>query len=434
MEKQDQCRLIVECCIPLNLHYWQNIRTFLPDITDHDIENTGLNIKMMQPAFRGKNPNGFTLRRDVADKINEQKNKGIRLRCPEAGVPSDVIPCVVSRAGTAGYTPVISGDYQGAFVFNNHHYIPLKSGVMSRMIWDSVYRGFRTLTLAEEQAGLEPEEAPLYRYDKGEYTEMELQLCHSKRVARSPVNILTGCFAPKQTQNHRPPPDDWTGKPEKKYVLHIGVTGSESPETFEAYACSVKNKLNIPDVNLFSEKEIDVNYVETQRRNKMKWEEKHPGKTWSPPPRPASFYQAPEATSLSHLDKTSRLYVVAHGASTGTGPQEWDSSTGTFDMYTPERLATRLYSYGLREVGVLRIDACYTGQGNYLARLKTALDNKGIKVGYLSAPTGAVTTTNFLKTRFVFSFNDDAWRIIRGNENVSFDGTKYTPGAVSGTV
>lgn len=71
-----------------------------------------------------------------------------------------------------------------------------------------------------------------------------------------------------------------------------------------------------------------------------------------------------------------------------------EPKVGLLQHFSPKQLAEKLQSYGLKEVGVLRLDSCNVGDGDYLVRLKKELDLLNIKVGYLSAPNGYLQATH----------------------------------------
>jgi hypothetical protein len=79
-------------------------------------------------------------------------------------------------------------------------------------------------------------------------------------------------------------------------------------------------------------------------------------------------------SDIQHLHQ--RLDIHSHGTEFATG------------QLSAEQLAEKLHHYGVRRVGVLKIQACDVGKGDYLERLRGALHALGIEVGYLCAPTG----------------------------------------------
>lgn len=114
---------------------------------------------------------------------------------------------------------------------------------------------------------------------------------------------------------------------------------------------------------------------------------------------------------------------------------------------SPEVLAQKLYDAGLREVGVLKLQACHVGTADYLPRLKRAMDERDMLVGYLSGFAGEVIphtkvlnlfgkSLNFRHTLTRKTVHDGAgdggylaegsgMRVIKGNVDVGFKGTRY---------
>jgi hypothetical protein len=128
-----------------------------------------------------------------------------------------------------------------------------------------------------------------------------------------------------------------------------------------------------------------------------------------PPKTFGSAAQPGDNGSLSALTLEHRLDVhVAHGAT------------------TPDQLAQRLHTAGLRRVGVLKLQGEGLGAGAWLSDLKTALVAQGVQVGYLSAPTGKVRRLPVVN-RAVVSKGDEAvgLQVLKGNAEVTFAGTRY---------
>ncbi|AST28657.1 type III effector protein [Ralstonia pseudosolanacearum] len=134
---------------------------------------------------------------------------------------------------------------------------------------------------------------------------------------------------------------------------------------------------------------------------------------------------------LQRLTLESRLDIHAHG------------NDSYVEDLTAAELAAKLHDAGLEEVGVLKIQACDVGKGHYLQALLEHLASRGVKVGYLCGPKGALTDTrtvenlgggeqyvkkdvSFLPGKYVgwlpetFGLN-----VIKGNVDVAFGGTRY---------
>lgn len=145
--------------------------------------------------------------------------------------------------------------------------------------------------------------------------------------------------------------------------------------------------------------------------------------------------------SLAKLRLDSRLTLLAH------------ANEDFFDIYTPESLATKLHEAGLKEAGILKLEGCNVGKGDYLEKLKYELNRLGIKVGYLSGPKSShANTEKVIKTPFgrkafdvvfllklidpllwpyLFTSNVTGvlpgthLKIVKGNADITFPGTHY---------
>jgi hypothetical protein len=112
-------------------------------------------------------------------------------------------------------------------------------------------------------------------------------------------------------------------------------------------------------------------------------------------------------------------------------------------------LAQALQAGGLRQVGVLKLQGCSVGRGDYLHRLSGELQSRGIDFGYLSAYTTDVQRT-YVTTRIggaelnlhlgwlICSGPTRAAgtglaapdvRVVQGTAPVAFAGTRYVPSA-----
>jgi hypothetical protein len=133
---------------------------------------------------------------------------------------------------------------------------------------------------------------------------------------------------------------------------------------------------------------------------------------------------------LSRLTLASRLDLIGHGSRT------------CFERKSASTLATDLYSFGLRRVGVIKLQSCDGGLGNYLEHFLQNLNALGIQVGYLSAMKGAASDARKVinisgKDRVVKPFLHGppksvgsmpeyfGIRTIKGNASTRFSGTRY---------
>lgn len=192
---------------------------------------------------------------------------------------------------------------------------------------------------------------------------------------------------------------NWTTNPARHYILQLGDTGGHRWKLLESYIWSSIKKRGMPEGNLFCE------------FSKI---------------RPTSFSNHPENSSFSALTINERLDIVIHGSI--YGPSDCGDDIYLPTNYTAHAVAQRLLSYGLKEIGVLRLDSCHVGAGAYLHQLKQALTGVGIKFGYLCAPNGYLQAYHmpFSGVRPVYRLKFwEPWHVIKGNVDVRFLGTKY---------
>ncbi|OXJ36646.1 hypothetical protein CFB82_11685 [Burkholderia sp. HI2714] len=131
--------------------------------------------------------------------------------------------------------------------------------------------------------------------------------------------------------------------------------------------------------------------------------------------------------SLSSLSLQSRLTLEGHG------------STESFEDYSAADLARYLDHRGLREVGVLKLKSCLTGKCGYMENLVGELDKRSIKVGYVSGYASTISDMRYHvgdveRGSFVtllwqeghpFQSASFSQRVIKGNVDVAFPGTRY---------
>ena len=190
-------------------------------------------------------------------------------------------------------------------------------------------------------------------------------------------------------------------KPEQRFVLAIG---GDDPKI-----------LNSAQVKAFDRQVPDGNRFRAEARGE--------------------FGQQLGAASLERLDLSSRLDISAHGNNDAVVP----------DQESAAQLARRLHDSGLREVGVLKIEASKIGERDYLDKLKAELDALGVKVGYLSAPKDFFANfktyergTNGRERVFkeipllpgkaiggAFSPETFGLKVLKGNVDIAFPGTRY---------
>ncbi|WGK60086.1 hypothetical protein [Pantoea sp. SS70] len=206
--------------------------------------------------------------------------------------------------------------------------------------------------------------------------------------------------------------NDWTNNPTKHYIVQIGEYGGANPKFFDMYARSTIRKRKLPQENLFGE--MVRNYEST-------------------------IFNSPEKNSLMHLNSLSRLDVVIHGYRNfpidvrvvnriNDEGKNVKARKGT--LIPASVMAEKLVAMGLRQVGVLRLDSCNVGTGEYLYELRYALRALGVNVGYLAAPNGYLGVYHHplttLRPVYHWKFWDKHWTVIKGNLSVEFFGTRYT--------
>ncbi|ATF91862.1 hypothetical protein CO704_07055 [Cedecea neteri] len=116
---------------------------------------------------------------------------------------------------------------------------------------------------------------------------------------------------------------------------------------------------------------------------------------------------------LQSVTENDRIDIFAH------------ASEHMLGHYSPEALADDLKKMSLRRVGVIKFQACYIGKGNWLERARDIFISKGISFAYMTGPTNRVVWNNpFIK--YVEGDRDQAYKVVKGNINKQFPGTRYT--------
>jgi hypothetical protein len=135
-------------------------------------------------------------------------------------------------------------------------------------------------------------------------------------------------------------------------------------------------------------------------------------------------------TPLSSLTIRDRIDLHGHG------------STESFENFTPSALAEFLINKGLTNIGVIKIQSCDAGKKNFLIDLKNHLIYDGVNVGYLSGPKSGLSDMRFNLNFRGHSFNilpifyapkkivgflpeKFNLRVVKGNADISFSGTRY---------
>ncbi|AYR24567.1 hypothetical protein RC54_12360 [Herbaspirillum rubrisubalbicans] len=140
--------------------------------------------------------------------------------------------------------------------------------------------------------------------------------------------------------------------------------------------------------------------------------------------------------SLGRLDRTCRLDLHGHGDMFG------------FEGDGPFILACKLKRAGLKEVGVIKLQSCRNGKGDFLKEFLEALSQLGIKVGYVSAPVADLLENRsvakiagreftyqalfYMPSKLIrkkyglFIPETFGLKVVKGNIDVRFPGTRYS--------
>ncbi|KOC91100.1 hypothetical protein [Winslowiella iniecta] len=221
-------------------------------------------------------------------------------------------------------------------------------------------------------------------------------------ISVTPQRVTASTLPDKVLDEHFEIPDSVSPHLGNRYILQVGETGKKKWRAFEGYAKSSITQHNIPRSNIYGE--LGTN-------------------------RPNSFLQRPDSTTFSGLTMNDRLDVPVHGSILAPSSSKVKGIQGaeTFVYYSPEALAKKLYSYGLRQVGILRLESCNVGSGDYVTAFKKELDKLGIKVGYLAAPNGYLTASNlpYLHIRPIWQLDfKHPWKVIEVDSTVNLPGKK----------
>ncbi|PHM45350.1 hypothetical protein Xmau_01000 [Xenorhabdus mauleonii] len=120
---------------------------------------------------------------------------------------------------------------------------------------------------------------------------------------------------------------------------------------------------------------------------------------------------------LQSVTENDRIDIFAHSS-------EW-SLGRTYCQGNLDSLADDLKRMSLRRVGVIKFQACYIGRGNWLEQARDTFIRKGINFAYMAGPTDRVVWNNpFVK--YVQGDSHQAYKVVKGNINKTFPGTRYT--------
>ena len=225
------------------------------------------------------------------------------------------------------------------------------------------------------------------------------------------------------TERHAAAPDTLSYpkfKPENRFLL---ISQSDNDKTRSSILMRDYN--HIPNDHAFF---IDTPYKHPLNKNAKpvpKWHQK-----------PANLTDKKNPLPLAAVRIQDRLDIHGHGNEYG------------YEHLEPEELAEKLHSSGLKNVGVIKFDSCLIGASDYLEKFGKALHEKNIKFGYIAGSTkvrrrNRVPINIFGKTMLwgpiplgpkrESVLNDkpfgtswkDYMRIVPGNQNIVFRGTRY---------
>ncbi|MEL4073480.1 hypothetical protein WKW50_25650 [Ochrobactrum sp. GPK 3] len=136
--------------------------------------------------------------------------------------------------------------------------------------------------------------------------------------------------------------------------------------------------------------------------------------------------------TLSNLEANDKLILIGHAGRGGFLGQHYRGREMQATSQ-PAYIVTKLHSLGLRNVGVIKFHACFTGNGNFLYDIRASLITSGINFSYLCGPKGNYNYYPFTK-RFVSNKWKNIvsipkirnqYKIIEGNVSKNFAGTHY---------
>ncbi|MBC8954546.1 hypothetical protein [Xenorhabdus sp. PB62.4] len=118
---------------------------------------------------------------------------------------------------------------------------------------------------------------------------------------------------------------------------------------------------------------------------------------------------------LQWVTENDRVDIFAHSSESSLGSR----------YNSPEDLANDLKRMSLRRVGVVKFQACYIGRGNWLEKARNVFISKGIDFAYMAGPTDRVVWNN-PSIKYVQGDRRQAYKVVKGNIDKQFPGTRYT--------
>ncbi|MEL4073307.1 hypothetical protein WKW50_24565 [Ochrobactrum sp. GPK 3] len=143
------------------------------------------------------------------------------------------------------------------------------------------------------------------------------------------------------------------------------------------------------------------------------------------------FFDEDIATDcLSKLTCNDKLVLIGEGGPFGFKGQSYRLAELDGPQYL--YIAKKLYILGLRNIGVIQLNASFTGYGRFIHDLKEGLKIFGINFSYLCGPTASYNysengkgfvTVKLANVLTVPKINQ--YTILKGNVSKSFAGTRY---------
>jgi hypothetical protein len=140
---------------------------------------------------------------------------------------------------------------------------------------------------------------------------------------------------------------------------------------------------------------------------------------------PVSILSEPNSpqmkTLLSDLTVSDKLIIVSHADENG------------LVSITQKMLVERLIQHGLKEVGVIKFHSCELGKKYWLHNFADRLKTKGVSFAWVSGPVGSYIYWPFHRwagiedaSTFRKQMQTGKYRIVKGNINKIFQGSRYT--------
>lgn len=128
-----------------------------------------------------------------------------------------------------------------------------------------------------------------------------------------------------------------------------------------------------------------------------------------------SEYLLAKGIDYSLVDENDRMDVFAHG-----------DEEGMFSL-TLDELAQYLRERGLSRIGVIKFNVCRSGfDKDFLLHARCTFQQAGISFAWMAAPRDNINYNPPFKYVSNHLFDEDRYRVLQGNINKIFPGTRYT--------